>query len=99
MHYVNSIFLSYRSKVFTLTLATEDERQVHNACLTFLFGILRTDIASTDEGTDDNDAREMHWRDRLVAAWFIVQFVDERDLANPSIMTQVWSTCATLIEE
>ena len=82
-----------------MPLATEDERLQHEACLSFLFGILRTDIASADDDTDDNDAREMHWRDRLVAAWFIVQFVDERDLANPSIITQVWSTCATLIEE
>jgi len=41
----------------------------------------------------------MHWRDRLVAAWFVLQFIDERDMLENRIVSQVWSTCFKLIEE
>ncbi|KAL7542119.1 hypothetical protein ACHAXR_011996 [Thalassiosira sp. AJA248-18] len=100
VHYVNSIFLAYRSKHFTLPPSAEKEKT-----LTFLLGILQegnnVNNADPDKNLDDDDAVAMHWRDRLVAAWFILQFIDEQDLivGDPKIVSQVWCTCSKLIEE
>ena len=102
IHYVNSIFLSYRSKQFMLPMR---EQATHEASLTFLLGILCEGGSSSDKdassASEDEDAQEMHWRDRLVAAWFILQFVDERDLSSgdSAVMSQLWTACSTLIEE
>ena len=53
------------------------------------------------EEADDSDAGEMHWRDRLVASWFLLQFVDGKDLVTtkPELVSKVWGTCFTLIKE
>mmetsp|Transcript_1479 Transcript_1479/g.3106 ORF Transcript_1479/g.3106 Transcript_1479/m.3106 type:complete len:2283 (+) Transcript_1479:251-7099(+) len=106
VHYVNSIFLLYRSKLCSLPRTTEKEQMTHEACLAFLLGILQegnNTATTSDSGknTDDNDAVAMHWRDRLVAAWFVLNFIDERDLmvGDPKVVSQVWSTCFTIIEE
>ena len=73
--------------------------------MTFLLGILCEGGSSSDKdassASEDEDAQEMHWRDRLVAAWFILQFVDERDLSSgdSAVVSQLWTACSTLIEE
>ncbi|KAL9184901.1 hypothetical protein ACHAXT_002678 [Thalassiosira profunda] len=97
IHYTNSIFLSYRSKQFMLPVR---EQATHEASLTFLLGILCEGGSSSGKdassASEDEDTQEMHWRDRLVAAWFILQFVDKRDAA---VVSQLWTACSTLIEE
>jgi len=105
VHLVNSIFLSYRSKLFSLPRNTRVEQTTHESCLSFALGILQLQKSngSTDleKDMDNDDADTMHWRDRLVAAWFVLQFIDERDLmvGDSKVVSQVWSTCKQLIEE
>jgi len=108
VNYVNSIFLSYRSKLFSLPRNTATEQTTHESCLAFALSILQlqkgnnvTTVPDKNMDADDNDAGAMHWRDRLVAAWFVLQFIDERDLmvGDTKIVSQVWSTCFTLIKE
>jgi len=108
VYYVNSIFLLFRSRNFSLLRVSEDDQLAHESCLEFLIDMLQdgsksataTDVKS-DEKIDDSDAGEMHWRDRLIASWFLLQFVDEKDLmtTNPQLVSKVWTTCFKLIEE
>ena len=53
------------------------------------------------ESTDESDVGAMHWRNRLVVAWFLTYSIDESDLKidDPIIMSRIWSTCFKLIEE
>ena len=101
LHYVNSIFLSYRSMLFSLQRSTKKDQTTHEACLLFLLGILQEGSGAIDTSIDNNDSGAMHWRDRLVAAWFVLMFIDERDLivGDPMIITQIWSMCFSIIEE
>ncbi|KAL7551909.1 hypothetical protein ACHAWF_015121 [Thalassiosira exigua] len=111
VHYVNSIFTAYRSKLFECQRSSKEDQKQHESCLEYLLGILRQEGGGSkldgesdpEMVEDDGDATEgdLHWRDRLVAAWFILQFIDERDLllGDPDIVSQVWSICAILIEK
>ena len=104
VYYVNSIFLLFRSRNFSLLRVTEADQLAHESCLEFLMDMLLDGSKSatpTDEKTEDADVGEMHWRDRLVASWFLLQFVDEKDLmtTKPEIMSKVWTTCFKLIKE
>jgi hypothetical protein len=106
VHYINQIFLALRSKAFTLPRGSYEEQATHEACLSYLLGVLRESKATVNPNSnssndnDDDDAGAMHWRDRLVAAWFILTFVDERDLivGEPKIISQLWTLCSTIIE-
>lgn len=101
VNYINSIFLAYRSKFFAQPRKDDIDQATHEACLTFLLNILQpTEIEGSKEDNGDVSGA-MHWRDRLVAAWFILQFVDEQDLliGNNTVVAQLWSTCFKLIEE
>lgn len=100
----NSMFLSYRSKLCSLPRSTDKEQKTHEACLAFLLGILGDNsiVADGDKDVEPNDdAGEMHWRDRLVASWFVLKFIDEDDLmsGDPYIVAKVWGTCFTIIEQ
>ena len=103
VYYVNSIFLMFRSRNFTLPRVSDADQTAHESCLQFLIDMLQDGSKSTgaEENSDDPDAGEMHWRDRLVASWFLLQFVDENDLVStqPQLMSKVWTTCFTLIKE
>ena len=102
LHYVNFIFLSYRSMLFTLPRSTEKNQMAHKACLSFLIGVLQEgNTGSTDSNTEDNETGAMHWRDRLVAAWFVLMFIDEQDVivGDPTIVAQLWSVCFSIVEE
>ena len=99
VHYVNSIFLSYRSKLCSVPRSTLEEQKTHEACLSYVLGILQEgDTTATPE--EDDSAVAMHWRDRLLAAWFILKFIDAEDLMiGGDIVSQVWFTVQRLIEE
>lgn len=102
VHYINSIFLAYRSMLFSLHRSTAKDQTTHEACLTYLLGILQEgNKVSTNPNTEDNESGAMHWRDRLVAAWFVLMFIDERDLVvgDPVIVSQIWSVCFSIIED
>ena len=108
VYYVNSIFLLFRSRNFSLVRVTKADQLAHESCLEFLIDLLQDGSKSatapdekSDEEADDSDACEMHWRDRLVASWFLLQFFDEKDLVTtkPQLMSKVWRTCFTLIKE
>eukprot|EP00986_Skeletonema_menzelii_P015974 scaffold13200_cov175-Skeletonema_menzelii.AAC.3 len=108
VYYVNSIFLLFRSRNFSLVRVTKADQLAHESCLEFLIDLLQDGSKSatapdekSDKDADDSDAGEMHWRDRLVASWFLLQFVDEKDLVTtkPQLMSKVWRTCFTLIKE
>ena len=99
VHYVNSIFLAYRNRHFTLPRSSEKEKT-----LSFLLDILQDSNKVTtvsEKNVEDDDAGAIHWRDRLVAAWFILQFIDEQDLVigDAKIVSRVWCACSKLIEE
>ena len=81
VHYVNSIFLAFRSKAFALPRRTREEQGVHESCLAYLLSILGEESSdntakSIDPNEEDSEGA-LHWHDRLVAAWFILQLVDE----------------------
>ena len=107
VYYVNSIFLLFRSRNFSLLRVSDADQMAHESCLGFLLDMLqdgsKSAVAPEDsvEQNDDADAGEMHWRDRLVASWFLLKFVDEKDLVstNPELISKVWTTCFKLIEE
>jgi len=108
VYYVNSIFLLFRSRNFSLLRVSQPDQLAHESCLEFLIDMLQEgskSAAAPDEKSaeeaGDADAGEMHWRDRLVASWFLLQFVDEKDLVTtkPQLMSKVWTTCFTLIKE
>eukprot|EP00804_Cyclotella_cryptica_P029515 CCRYP_011313-RA/>CCRYP_011313-RA protein AED:0.03 eAED:0.02 QI:169/0.87/0.88/1/1/1/9/224/2315 len=112
VHYVISIFLSIRSRFYSLPRATATDQVQHELCLMFLLdaladnsarskGTLDSSEAAIDSTHNGNDAFDIHWKNRLVAAWLLTNFVDEVDLVldNPTIMSRVWSTCFKLIEE
>jgi hypothetical protein len=100
VHYINSIFLAYRSMLFSQQRSTAKDQTTHEACLTFLLGILQD---SANPNTEDSDTGAMHWRDRLVAAWFVLMFIDEQDLivgvGDPAIVSQIWSLSFSIIED
>jgi hypothetical protein len=87
--------------LFSLQRSTKKDQTTHEACLLFLLGILQEGSGAIDTSIDNNDSGAMHWRDRLVAAWFVLMFIDERDLivGDPTIITQIWSMCFSIIEE
>jgi len=99
--YINSIFLTFRSKIFSLPRNTKAEQTTHESCLEFLLNTLQLQEGNNgaENSGKDNDAGAMHWRDRLVAAWFILQLIDEQDFLAHDTMSQVWLTCFKLIEE
>ena len=103
VHYINSIFLSYRSKFCTLPRATREEQTTHEACLSYLLGILQEGVSDdpNKQIEEENDTVAMHWRDRLIAAWFVLKLIDEVDLVegDSNLISQVWSTVKTLLEE
>jgi len=108
VHYVNEIFISYRSKLCSIPRNNRYDQATHEACLSYLLGILQeggstdsSDVTRKTEGEEEEDAIAMHWRDRLVAAWFVLKFIDEMDLmmGDPKIVDQVWSICFTIIED
>ncbi len=99
MHYINQIFLASRSKLFSLPRSSTEDQATHEACLSYLFGVLQEgNNATAKPNTEDEVA--MHWRDRLVAAWLLLIFVDSRDLiiGEPTIVSRLWSFCFALIE-
>ena len=105
IHYINQIFLASRSKLFSLPRSSNDDQATHEACLSYLFGVMQEgNNATANPNTNSNDNAEddvaMHWRDRLVAAWFLLTFVDVHDLiiGEPKIVARLWSLCFTLIE-
>jgi len=108
VYYVNSIFLLFRSRNFSLIRVSKADQLAHESSLEFLIDMLQDGpkfVTAPDEKSGeeagDADAGEMHWRDRLVASWFLLQFVDEKDLVTtkPQLMSKVWTTCFTLIKE
>lgn len=96
LHYVTTIFLSLRSRYYSLPRATESDQINHEMLLIFLLDSL--DISSNNamkvrdstssssdvdgEKTDDNeiDAADSHWKNRLVITWFLMNSIDETDL-------------------
>lgn len=107
VHYINQIFLAFRSKAFSLPRGSNSEQATHEDCLSYLLGVLQEGSKATtanpnsiSNDDNDDDAGAMHWRDRLVAAWFILTSVDERDLivGEPKVVSQLWTLCSTIIE-
>jgi len=101
VHYVNEIFRQYRSKVVITPRITGKDQAAHAKCLTFLLGVLQEGNSSNDAADESEEAVQLHWRDRLLAAWFILTSVDEGDLAvgDSEIVGQIWSACFQMIEE
>jgi hypothetical protein len=102
VHYVNSIFLAYRSMHFSLQRSNDKDQTTHEGCLTFLLGILQEgNNVLANPIMEDNDIGAMHWRDRLVAAWFVLMFIDQQDLivGDPVIISQIWKVCFSIIED
>lgn len=104
VHYVTSIFLQLRSRWYALLRATASDQSIHEACLQFLLGILEegTTGTSADESKgDEDDAGAIHWKNRLIVAWMLTNFIDEVDLLmdDPAIMKRVWAICFKLIVE
>ena len=101
VHYVNEIFKQYRSKNLINPRITRKDQATHANSLAFLLGVLREDNASNDAADEPEEAVQLHWRDRLLAAWFVLTSVDEGDLAvgDSEIVEQIWSACFMMIEE
>ncbi len=106
VHYINQIFLALRSKLFSLHRSSGEEQATHEECLSYLLGVLQEgNTAPTTSSTvlSDcivEDVGAPHWRDRLVASWFVLTLLDERDLivGEPKIVSQLWTLCSSVIE-
>lgn len=107
IHYVNTIFLSIRSRFYSLPRATETDQVYHETMLNFLLDSL--DSSDTNTQTKDNtnsasdveiDAAGLHWKNRLMVVWFLMNSIDETDLMidDPTTMSRIWKTCIWLIE-
>jgi len=109
VHYFQTIFSPFRSKVFSLPRVTEKDQQVHEECLIFLLDILSDDVedaTTTQEGTGEDAellkaSGENHWRKRLLVGWFLGNFIDEFDMAmiNAEIRYKLWKVCFDLLEK
>lgn len=113
LHYITTIFLSLRSRYYSLPRATGADQKNHEMLLKFLLDSLDTGNAikskdtgnstpgdDTEETNSENDAADLHWKNRLILTWFLMNAIDETDLMidDPSIMSGVWKTCLLMIE-
>lgn len=113
-HYVTTIFLSIRSRHYSLPRATETDQADHEMLLKFLLDSLdSSDNVKTNNGEysssdvvvesakDDIDSADLHWKNRLMVAWLLTNSIDEIDLMmdDTAIMSRLWLTCLKLIED
>ena len=110
IHYVTTIFLSIRSRYYSLPRATAKDQVDHESLLNFLLDLLDASESSINAknsgGVSENQstpldtAAELHWKNRLVVTWLLTNSLDETDLMidDPLIMSRVWKTCLNLIE-
>jgi hypothetical protein len=87
---------------FSLQRSNDKDQTTHEGCLTFLLGILQEgNNFLANPNMEDNDTGAMHWRDRLVAAWFVLMFIDQQDLivGDPVVISQIWNVCFSIIED
>jgi hypothetical protein len=109
IHYVTTIFLSIRSRYYSLPRATRSNQADHETLLNFLLDSLDStenfvkskDDSSSSAAVSDSDAADIHWKNRLLVLWLLMNSIDETDLMidDPSIMSRVWRTCLKLIED
>ncbi len=87
VQYFQTIFSPFRSKIFSLPRVTDNDQHLHEECLVFLLDILSAEVVSGSTQNKNDEESELskasgenHWRKRLLAAWFLCNFIDENDM-------------------
>jgi len=99
LHYFHALFSQFRSRFFSYTISTKRKQKLHCECISFLLNIISSKVTSFDDKDTQSevskDASSIHWRNRLIAGWFMLTYVGKCDLLFNEC--QLWITCFELI--
>lgn len=108
VQYFQTIFSPFRSKIFSLPRVTDNDQHLHEECLVFLLDILSAEVVSGSTQNKNDEESELskasgenHWRKRLLAAWFLCNFIDENDMImiDETLRHRIWIICFDLLEK
>ena len=114
VHFLQLIFSKFRQRWYSLPRFSSAERKSHRKCILFLINELDVtrNIGISDdsvslskkssifiEGASPDPNKMMHWRNQLLAVWFVTHLVDSDDLNQERLASRLWSITFALIEK
>jgi len=97
VHYLQSIFSPFRSKLYFQPRPTLAAQNNHEACLKYTLDILSEGSADTNSN-ESNEGKEVHWRKLLLGCWFLLSTLDGNDVQHTELCARPWTTCFRIIE-
>uniref|UniRef100_A0A7S3V8U0 Uncharacterized protein n=1 Tax=Chaetoceros debilis TaxID=122233 RepID=A0A7S3V8U0_9STRA len=95
--YFHSVFASFRSRFYSFPRLTKRDEELREQSLLLLISAVGDEDIAIDEVGEGNSA---HWRDRLVAAWFLLTFIDKSGAQiSDNAIRSIWDTCINIIQQ
>ncbi|GMH48028.1 hypothetical protein TrVE_jg9887 [Triparma verrucosa] len=78
---------------------TEKEKALHLECISFLIGRLQGQEAmAADNVSADSQVAELHWRNKLMIVWFLMNLLGLDQVEDDALVLTVWRAATDLIE-